>query len=173
MAEELAGISPGSGVKSPGKAERTRPNGHWGYKQGAFVADPMQAARTVTASAQQDWIRDHVHGLRRLAPRECSAIQSFPKSWRFEGSLLSQYRLIGNAVPPLLAEAIGKSLLEHARLAETPQIDKFDDLMPLPAKLVYHIRYTEREEASNGLSRRKSPKRRSSRLLSGPHSNAN
>lgn len=166
MAVDLANITPGSGVKSPGKSERTRPGGHWGYKQGAFVADLSQSARTVTASAQQDWVRDPVHGLRRLSPRECAAIQSFPESWRFEGNLVAQYRLIGNAVPPLLAEAIGKSLLKHVRLAEQPQEVMFDDLIPLPAKLAYHVRYTAREEASNGKSRREAPKRRISRLAS-------
>lgn len=30
-----------------------RPSGHWGYKQGAFIADPTLPARTVTANAQQ------------------------------------------------------------------------------------------------------------------------
>ena len=166
MADDLANIPAGSGVKSPGKSERTRPNGHWGYKQGAFVADPSQSARTVTASAQQDWIRDATRGLRRLAPRECAAIQSFPKSWRFEGNLVAQYRLIGNAVPPLLAEALGMSLLSHARLGELPKAVKFNDLIPLPPKLAYHVRYTAREEASNGQSRREAPKRRISRLAS-------
>jgi DNA (cytosine-5)-methyltransferase 1 len=168
MAMELANVPPGSGVKSPGKAERTRPNGHWGYKQGAFVADPTQSARTVTASAQQDWIKDPQYGLRRLAPRECAAIQSFPKAWRFHGSLAAQYRLIGNAVPPLLAEAIGSTLLKHTNLAEWPSATKFNDLIPLPAQLEYHVRYTAREEASNGQSRREGPKRRNSRHASVP-----
>lgn len=54
LAAELALVPPGSGVKSPGKTETTRPGGHWGYKQGAFVADPTLPARTVTANAQQD-----------------------------------------------------------------------------------------------------------------------
>lgn len=54
LAEQLEHIPPGSGVKSPGKVETTRPGGHWGYKQGAFVTDPSLPARTVTASAQQD-----------------------------------------------------------------------------------------------------------------------
>jgi DNA (cytosine-5)-methyltransferase 1 len=164
LAKELADICPGSGVKSPGKSERTRPNGHWGYKQGAFVADPEQSARTVTANAQQDWVRDETHGLRRLAPRECAAIQGFPKSWRFEGSVPAQYRLIGNAVPPPLAEAIGRSLLTHTQRVELPKQSKFSDLIPLPPRLAYHVRYTLREEVSNGQSRREAPKRRNSRL---------
>lgn len=162
MAEELACVMPGAGLKSAGKAERTRPSGHWGYKQGAFVADVMQPARTVTASPQQDWIRDEVRGLRRLCPRECAAIQSFPASWTFQGTAQTQYRLIGNAVPPLLAKAIGESILPAmiAPDSETESRSHFEELLPLPARLDYHVQYTNREEASNGASRRAAPNRR-------------
>jgi DNA (cytosine-5)-methyltransferase 1 len=160
MAIDLASVQPGSGVKSMGKAERTRPGGHWGYKQGAFVADMEQSARTVTAGAQQDWVRDPVRGLRRLSPRECAAVQSFPPEWGFEGNAQAKYRQIGNAVPPLLAKALGSALLPCAELASAGQATTFDDLLPLPDRLAYHVRYTTREEASNGHSRRLSPPRR-------------
>lgn len=160
LALELEGIPPGSGVKSPGKTERTRPGGHWGYKQGAFVADPAQPARTVTASAQQDWIRDPVFGLRRLCPRECAAIQSFPPGWKFTGNMAAKYRLIGNAVPPLLASAIGCKLLGVAEQSQRFAAANLDTITPLPEKLAGHIRYTAREEASNGKSRREAPRRR-------------
>lgn len=163
LAEELADIPAGCGVKSPGKAERTRPSGHWGYKQGAFVADTLQPARTVTANRQQDWIRDQQLGLRRLCPRECAAIQSFPESWKFVGNETAQYRLIGNAVPPLLAKAIGRQLLEELGRPQQSEISPLTDILPLSAKLAYHIRYTAREEVSNGHSRRSAPSRRSSR----------
>lgn len=166
MATELSDIRPGSGVKSPGKAERTRPGGHWGYKQGAFVADPLQPARTVTASAQQDWIRDDELGvLRRLCPRECAALQSFPSDWKFVGPTVAQYRLIGNAVPPRLASAIGTSLISFARATDDSKAASFKELLPLSAKLTYHVRYTAREEASNGESRREGPKRRPVRVV--------
>jgi len=160
MAEDLAGIAPGSGVKSPGKSERTRPNGHWGYKQGAFVADTEQPARTVTASAQQDWIADPNRGLRRLSPRECAAIQSFPPEWRFVGPAVAQYRLIGNAVPPTLARAVGASIIGHITSVAVESGAKMMELLPLPEKLARHVRYTAREEASNGPSRRQAPARR-------------
>lgn len=114
LALELAGVPPGSGVKSPGRTENTRPGGHWGYKQGAFVADLSLAARTVTASGQQDWVRDPERGLRRLAPRECAAVQTFPEQYIWKGKRSDHYRLIGNSVPPLLAKAIGHQLALHA-----------------------------------------------------------
>ena len=162
MAEELRHIPPGSGVKSPGKAETTRPGGHWGYKQGAFVADLDRPARTVTASSQQDWIRDDVHGLRRLCPRECAALQSFPDGWQFVGNRISQYRQIGNAVPPTLAKSIGQMLLKSAGHGANPQTVSWNQVIPLPDRLQSAVRYTEREEARNGDSRRKVWKRRPS-----------
>jgi DNA (cytosine-5)-methyltransferase 1 len=166
LAIELAGVKSGSGVKSPGKAENTRPGGHWGYKQGAFVADLGQSARTITANAQQDWVRDPVHGLRRLCPRECAAVQGFPTEWKFEGSRVAQYRLIGNAVPPPLAKALGASLKSHlhAERASSVGVD-VAKLLPLPERLRSAIDYTVREDRANGASRRATPGRRISRVL--------
>lgn len=168
MADELKDIPPGSGVKSQGKKERTRPSGHWGYKQGAFVADLEMAARTVTASGQQDWVRDPKLGLRRLCPRECAAIQTFPEGWNWQGNRSVQYRLIGNAVPPVLARAIGTELAEHILATDTASanraIKSSGKLSPLPANLEAAIAYTMKEERSNGESRRMAPSKRRSRI---------
>ncbi len=49
---------------------------------------------------------------RYLTQREAAKIQSFPNHFEFMGSMTAQWRQIGNAVPPLLGKAIGKSLLE-------------------------------------------------------------
>lgn len=159
LAAELAGIEPGSGVKSRGKPEVTRPGGHWGYKQGAFIADPSLPARTVTASTAQDWLIDPVHGLRRLCPRECAAIQSFPASWKWEGKRASVYRQIGNAVPPKLANAVALALSEHisgSRVAPTERM-VVSELAPLDPHLMAAIAYTKRDEARNGEARRSAP----------------
>jgi DNA (cytosine-5)-methyltransferase 1 len=158
LAFELRAISPGSGVKSPGKREATRPGGHWGYKQGAFVADLTLPARTVTATAQQDWIKDPVLGLRKLTPRECAAIQTFPEGWAIEGKRSDQYRLVGNAVPPDLAHAVGAALLES--FSEAAQSKRWSALAPLPDRLQSAIEYTQREERRNGQSRRQAPAKR-------------
>ncbi|MDO9586386.1 MAG: DNA cytosine methyltransferase [Brevundimonas sp.] len=157
LAVELEAIPPGSGVKSPGKRETTRPGGHWGYKQGAFVADLRRPARTVTANAQQDWIRDPVHGLRRLSPRECAALQSFPADWVFAGKRVDQYRQIGNAVPPLLAEQIGRALGAHVIAAPALPDRSATAIAPLPARLQAAIDYTTREHRRNGASRSAAP----------------
>lgn len=162
LAAELAAIPPGSGVKSPGKREATRPGGHWGYKQGAFVADLVLPARTVTANAQQDWIKDAALGLRKLSPRECAAIQTFPPGWAIAGKRSDQYRLVGNAVPPHLAHIVGAALLESCSEAVRPK--RWTELAPLPDRLQSAIAYTQREEHRNGHSRREAPVKRRTRL---------
>lgn len=158
MAADLEHLPAGTGAKSPGKRESTRPGGHWGYKQGAFIADLALPARTVTANPQQDWVRDPILGLRRLSPRECAAIQTFPADWRFEGKRNDQYRLIGNAVPPNLAMQVGTALAQHIGRADTTQAT-WSGLHPLPDRLQSAIHYTQREERRNGASRREATER--------------
>lgn len=48
---------------------------------------------------------------RYLTVREAAALQSFPPDFRFKGSLTKQWVQIGNAVPPMMSEQIGKSIL--------------------------------------------------------------
>jgi len=60
---------------------------------------------------EDKWVfTDNVKKYRRLSVREIATIQTFPKSFVFCGSLSSQYKQIGNAVPPLLAKCIAGSL---------------------------------------------------------------
>lgn len=47
---------------------------------------------------------------RCLSVNECAAAQSFPPGTEFAGSARSQYQQIGNAVPPLLGQALGEHL---------------------------------------------------------------
>jgi len=57
----------------------------------------------------------HPEQHRAISVREAAALQTFPDSFEFFGSLGSQARQIGNAVPVLLAEVFGTHILSHAK----------------------------------------------------------
>lgn len=63
------------------------------------------------APAQKQTERCHPAETRPLNIREYARIQTFPDEWSFSGSLSSQYKQIGNAVPVNLAYAVGRSLV--------------------------------------------------------------
>ena len=52
----------------------------------------------------------HPEANRLLTPRECARIQSFADDFRFQGSLVNQYYMIGNAVPPKISFVIANSI---------------------------------------------------------------
>ena len=64
------------------------------------------------APAQKQTERCHPVETRPLTVREYARIQTFPDSWEFCGKQTSQYKQIGNAVPPLLGLALGKQILK-------------------------------------------------------------
>jgi DNA (cytosine-5)-methyltransferase 1 len=65
----------------------------------------------------------HPKELRPLSVQEYAAIQTFPHNYVFKGQLADQYRQIGNAVPCVFGEAIGRHLIafDDGRLTEPTQ----------------------------------------------------
>jgi len=64
------------------------------------------------APAQKQTERCHPDETRPFTVREYARIQTFPDDWEFAGSVTSQYKQIGNAVPVNLAKALGQKIVE-------------------------------------------------------------
>jgi DNA (cytosine-5)-methyltransferase 1 len=90
---------------------------------------PDQPSPTVPASFQSNFIHPFLD--RNFTAREGARLQSFPDRYRFRGKRttmswekhLSQYQQIGNAVPPLLAQAIAKQIAAYCDGIEAHEDD--------------------------------------------------
>jgi DNA (cytosine-5)-methyltransferase 1 len=92
---------------------KLRFNGYIGHRW----IDPDQPAPTVTARGDNKGgvvVLHHPRNHRRMSVRELASTQSFPMDYSFECTQSVAYRLIGNAVPPKLGEALGLSFPKKA-----------------------------------------------------------
>lgn len=55
----------------------------------------------------------------RLTVQMAARIQAFPDSWAFAGKKTSAYRQVGNAFPPLVAQAVGEAIQKALRGRKT------------------------------------------------------
>ncbi len=91
-------------------------------KQAVYVLHASRASNTLT-TLPDDLV--HYSEPRVLTVRECARIQSFPDNFEFKGKYTTggdrrkkecpRYTQVGNAIPPLMAEALGIVLSEYLK----------------------------------------------------------
>ena len=67
-----------------------------------------EPSKAITGGALRDFLHPVEH--RALTIRECATLQTFPLDFSFWGNDSEKIQLIGNAVPPQLAEVIAREL---------------------------------------------------------------
>lgn len=150
LREALQNCPPSQGQKYPEKKasimKLISPGGYWRdlpielqkeYMGGSFhlgggktgmarrLAWDEPSLTLTCAPAQKQTERCHPEETRPLAVREYARIQTFPDDWEFVGSMSSQYKQIGNAVPVNLGYHIGKcaiAMLDGVKEAEDMEI---------------------------------------------------
>jgi DNA (cytosine-5)-methyltransferase 1 len=101
-----------------GTQHKVKINGYLGHRATAWD----KPSPTITGRGSRTGgpvIIPHPNLHRRMTVRECARLQSFPDDFIFSGSISAQYAQVGNAVPPLFAYHLGRSLSEA--IGETPR----------------------------------------------------
>ena len=92
-----------AGMKKAKKSDHTKRYGRLSYED---------LASTILTKCDPHWgAFIHPEQNRVLTVREAARLQSFSDKTTFFGSTTKQYEQVGNAVPPLLAERIGKQII--------------------------------------------------------------
>ena len=95
------------GMQRANKGDHTK-------RYGRVTADGL--ASTILTKCDPHWgAYFHYNQDRSFTVREAARLQSFPDHYTFTGTMAEQYAQVGNAVPPMLASAVGlalKSILE-------------------------------------------------------------
>lgn len=93
-----------------------------GGGQGDNVNEPDKVAYCIRANSRGR-IQFHYRLDRRLTVRECARLQTFPDEFVFPFTTQRNLTLIGNAVPPVLAHAVAKSVLSFIEAADRGEGD--------------------------------------------------
>jgi DNA (cytosine-5)-methyltransferase 1 len=102
-------------------AKRGHPNPQFGWRKRywSFLLKLSPDLPSWTIQARRSNNMGPLHWRNRiLRIEEVKRLQTFPDDWYLAGRLERQWRQVGNAVPPLLAEALGTALHRQLRHAE-------------------------------------------------------
>jgi DNA (cytosine-5)-methyltransferase 1 len=132
---------------------------------------------TIVAHLNKDGLMFiHPTQCRSLTVREAARVQSFPDWFHFPESRTQAYRLIGNAVPPLVAEAVGLAARKFLQTDPSPSrpsiLPGSADFRRIPPAATPHegtgaFVPTERAAAASALERLAQLDRRALRALPG------
>ena len=89
--------------------------GFSGYSDvyGRMSWDEPASGLTTRCTSYSNGRFGHPDQNRAISIREAACLQTFPMEFRFEGSMVSMARQIGNAVPVRLAELVGRQFIKH------------------------------------------------------------
>ncbi len=81
---------------------------------------------TIIVGSDKGGGKGHIHPTeaREVTPRESARIQTFPDWWAFSGTSRHPIRQVGNAVPPLLAAAVGNEVRDQIFSAGREDFEK-------------------------------------------------
>lgn len=121
-ADLLPTIPPGENYLFHTERGNGKPLFGWRTRYWSFLYKlaPDLPSPTIVASPSQNSGPFHWAN-RLLSTTELAAIQTFPMDYKFSGDRPSRQRQIGNAVPPLLAERLGRALALHLGGRVAPQ----------------------------------------------------
>lgn len=106
-------------------AKRGHPNPQfeWRKRYWSFLLKLSPKLPSWTIQARRSNNMGPLHWRNRiLRIEEVMRLQTFPDDWRLTGTIERQWRQIGNAVPPLLAETLGQAL--RLQLSEVEHYDR-------------------------------------------------
>ena len=111
--ERLALIPPNCGKEVLPKEHLTKSiySGTWTR----MIKDEVSVTITTRFDTPSSGKFTHPYLNRAITVREAARIQSFPDDFHFVGTKTSQMKQVGNAVPPNLAKAIAKVILDDMR----------------------------------------------------------
>jgi DNA (cytosine-5)-methyltransferase 1 len=143
----------------------------WGGRSGFYRRldwDYPSPALPTTPDAKATMLC-HPTQLRPLSIREYARIQQFPDDWKFEGSLASRYRQIGNAVPVGLGAALGRAISEAWKKhnyvqplgnVETHNTDLIRRMLARPVTMLNPMRMRDINNKKNNLAWKETGKKR-------------